>query len=438
MKKKVLIITYYWPPSGGSGVQRWLKFAHYLPQFDITPYVLTVDPEKASYPVLDESMIKKIPKNLPVFTTNTFELSSLYKRFISKGTYPHSGFANELNPSFKQKISRFIRGNFFIPDSRVGWKKFAVKKAIELIDKYGIEIVITTGPPHSVHLIGLKLMKRTGIKWIADFRDPWTDILYYDKLMHTSIVKKYDAYLERKVIENASNITIVSHALKELIIEKSTKIHSDKIIVIPNGFNENDFKVQSRPPKDIFRLTFVGTLSNDLNRLDSFVEGVAIAIERNKDIPIQFCFVGNIDNDVKHLINKNGLEKKAIYISYVPHNKSIEYLKNSTVLFFAIHRTQKNKGILSGKVFDYLGAQKPIICIGPEDGNAAEIIRGCNAGRVLDYENKSGIVSYLQELIDAWKINPNIDLKENNHLNYSVRTLTEQYSQLIKNITSNF
>ena len=173
--KKTLIITYYWPPGGGAGVQRWLKMARHLPDFEIEPFILTVDPGYATYPATDNTLENDIPRGLKVFKTKAtdyFRILSKDKKAISS-----AGFAKEGKNSFREKVARFIRGNIFIPDPRRGWNRFAFGKAVEVIDNNGINTVITTSPPHSTQLIGLKLKKRfPEIKWIADLRDPWTDI----------------------------------------------------------------------------------------------------------------------------------------------------------------------------------------------------------------------------------------------------------------------
>jgi hypothetical protein len=184
--KKVLIITYYWPPSGGAGVQRWLKFAKYLPEYGWEPIILTIDPAYAAYPVTDDSLISEIPSTVKVFTTPAVDYFSIYKK--DKSRIPTAGFANSRENTVKDKILRFIRGNFFIPDPRKGWNGFAFKKACEIIETEGIKHVITTSPPHSTQLIGTKIKRKyPEIKWIADLRDPWTDIYYYDQFYPTFI-----------------------------------------------------------------------------------------------------------------------------------------------------------------------------------------------------------------------------------------------------------
>ena len=216
--KKVLVITYYWPPSGGAGVQRWVKFIKYFKDQNINPFIISVDPDFASYPLIDNSLKNDIPDNTNVYLTKTNEPYSLYKK-INNNQTPYAGFANEGRPNFFQKIARFIRGNFFIPDSRKGWNNFAYKKAVEILEKENIDTVITTSPPHSTQLIGLKLKETQNIKWIADLRDPWTDIYYYKSMLHTKWAK-----------QNGFNDTCSAAAS----VMKNKKKHSTRVVKMAN------------------------------------------------------------------------------------------------------------------------------------------------------------------------------------------------------------
>jgi len=211
--KKVLIITYYWPPSGGGGVQRWVKFVKYLPKYQIEPIVLTVSPDCASYALIDSSLSQEVEPTVQVFYAKSREPFNFYKKLTAKKEIPFGGFANEDSPGFLQKVARFIRGNFFIPDARIGWNSFAYEQAEKLIKEFGITTVITSSPPHSTQLIGLKLKRKLGIHWIADLRDPWTDIYYYNKMFHSPMAKRIDRKKELEVLQNADNIVVVSNSI---------------------------------------------------------------------------------------------------------------------------------------------------------------------------------------------------------------------------------
>ena len=214
--KKVLIITYYWPPSGGAGVQRSLKFVKYLPLFGIEPIVITVDAEQATYPILDSTLLNEVSEDVRVVRTRSFEPLKILSAIKGKESVPHGGFANSNKESITQRTLRFIRGNFFIPDARKGWVSFAVKAASEIIEKEKIDTVFVSSPPHSSQLIGLELKKKYNIKWIADMRDPWTDIYYYKDLLQTKFSAARDAVYERQVLEGADEVISVSEPINKI------------------------------------------------------------------------------------------------------------------------------------------------------------------------------------------------------------------------------
>ncbi len=416
--KKVLVITYYWPPSGGAGVQRWVKFIKYFKNQNIDPYIISVDPDFASYPVIDNSLINDIPENTNVYLTKTNEPYSFYKK-INNNQTPYAGFVNEGSPNFFQKIARFIRGNFFIPDSRKGWNDFAYKKAVEVLERENIDTVITTSPPHSTQLIGLKLKETLNIKWIADLRDPWTDIYYYKSMLHTKWAKRKDLNYEKGVIEKSDKIVVVSDSIKQLLINKSNLIQESKIHVIPNGFDEDDFLFPSTNEDRKFLLSYVGTITKDYP-LDSIKKSIA-----NLNISIEFT--GKADEPTKHLLN--GI---AGFNNHVKHKESINLLLASDMLLLVIPKIANNKGILTGKLFEYLGARKPILCIGPTDGDAAKIIQECKAGKTFDYSDENGIY----EFIETCMLNEFI-FENKNYLNYSRRNLTKNLSKILNDKANN-
>ncbi len=422
INKRVLIITYYWPPSGGAGVQRWLKFAKYLPEFDIEPIILTVDPNHASYLQIDKSLEKDISLDLKVFKTKSFEPLSLLSKILGKKNIAYGGFTNVNKKSILQIVLRFIRGNFFIPDARVGWNKYAYKKAKEIISEYKIDTVITTSPPHSTQLIGLKLKKKLNINWIADFRDPWTDIYYYKDLLHTRLVKRIDEKKEREVLEVADKVIVVGKSLKENFY---SKINQEKFVVITNGYDEEDFEEQKHVRPEKFTITYTGTLSDQYN-VAAFIE-VCEAI-KSKGVDFIIRFIGNVaESKLNEFKNASLLENVEI-VNYVPHQESIKYLYNSSALLLVIPDFNGNKGILTGKLFEYLASGIPIVGIGPTDGDASEIIDECEVGKMFDYTETEKIYENLYNLIESFRIKQN-DSKQ--YLKYSRKNLTQQLKELI-------
>jgi len=394
--KKVLIITYYWPPSGGAGVQRWLKFAKYLPEFGWQPVVLTVDPEFASYPQRDESLSSEVGSDCLVYKTKSFELYNLYKLISRKKEVPYGGFANESKESLFQKVSKFLRGNFLLPDPRKGWNKYALKKAIELIKEFKIDTIVTTSPPHSTQLIGLALKKRfKTIRWIADLRDPWTDIYYYNQFKHTAIAREIDRNYERQVVENADLLISVSEDVKRIFADKSARPIAEKTVVIPNGFDSEDFQVGQFTPEIKKVITYTGTISEAYDVDCLLAALLELSGEWSQKLLIRF--VGKVPSTIASRFRETGFEVELV--GYVDHQKSIEYLFRSDLLLLVIPKVANNRGILTGKFFEYLAAQKPVLAIGPVDGDLARIIAETGCGEMFDYADSEGMRQFIaQEL----------------------------------------
>jgi len=422
--KKVLIITYYWPPSGGAGVQRWLKFAKYLPEYGWQPVILTVDPQYASYPQRDESLSSEVDPNCLVYITKSFELYNFYKLVSGKKEVPYGGFANESKESLLQKFSKFIRGNFLLPDPRKGWNKYALKKAVELISQFNIDTVVTTSPPHSTQLIGLKLKQKFNIRWIADLRDPWTDIYYYNQFKHTALASKIDRSYERKVVENADLLVTVSEDVKRIFAEKSKLPIASKTAVIPNGFDEDDFKLTNIPAETRKVITYSGTISEAYD-VDCLLEALCRLDEGLKS-QILIRFVGKIPPLIEQKFISTRLEIEMV--GYVDHPKSIEYLFRSDLLLLVIPKVKNNRGILTGKFFEYLASQKPILAIGPTDGDLAKIIQETECGKLFDYEDSEGMLRFIQNIMT----NP-ISVSNTEKMNqYSRKQLTKKIVQILE------
>jgi glycosyltransferase involved in cell wall biosynthesis len=391
---KVLIITYYWPPSGGAGVQRWLKFAKYLPEFGWEPIILTVDPEYAAYPVIDHSLTDDMPLSVKVHKTPAIDYFSIYKKDKSK--IPTAGFANSVENTLKGKILRFIRGNFFIPDPRRGWNKYAFKKACELIETQGIKHVITTSPPHSTQLIGLKITEKyPEIKWIADLRDPWTDIYYYEQFYPTFLSKKIDSWFERRVLKKADRIITIGPSLKTSFSSKVKGIEN-KIEVITNGYDEADFKGIATDEPSRFTITYVGTLS-DKYPLDGFLG--ALANIKNNNIDPLLRFVGTVPENIRKRIMSEISMDSIEFIPYTPHDEAITFMMNSSMLLLVIPEHKNNKNIITGKIFEYIASGKPILCLGPEDGDAATILTEYGFGKCFSYNDINNIETYILSVI---------------------------------------
>jgi glycosyltransferase involved in cell wall biosynthesis len=388
---KVLIVTYYWPPSGGAGVQRWLKFSKYLPQFGWEPVILTVDPEFASYPAIDHSLEHEIPDGIKVYRTKATDWFRIY----GKSKIPSAGFAKNSDDTIRGKISRFIRGNFFIPDPRRGWNKFSFRQACEIIEAENIRFVITTSPPHSTQLIGLKLKKKfPEIKWIADLRDPWTDIYYYSKFYPTLLSRKLDKRYEKSVLKKSDEIITVGKSLKKSFAF-ADRISENKITVITNGFDESDYEGVKPDRPDKLIITYVGTISESYP-----VDGLIAALKDlyNKKIEFTIRITGDLSQNIRNLLTSTIPESFVGFTPYLDHTLAVQSIMSSSVVVLIIPDHKSNKGIVTGKLFEYLTSGVPILCLGPADGDAAEIISLAKAGITLGYNDIRGISAFLENV----------------------------------------
>jgi glycosyltransferase involved in cell wall biosynthesis len=288
----------------------------------------------------------------------------------------------------------------------------------------------------------LKLKKEFGIPWIADMRDPWTDIYYYKKLLHTSIAKWIDKNYERKVLESADKIVVVSESIKRSFLQKSDLIRPENIAVIPNGFDEKDFENKNiaesgdKPASkaDRFLITYTGTIAESYFPYP-FFNAIGSLIKNNPDKNILFRFIGSMPKGMYNHLKAISWSNQFEHISYSAHEKVVEYMLSSSILYLAIPIAEGNKGILTGKLFEYLAARKQIIATGPVDGDASVIISSCNAGKMLEANDEKGILTHLQTLLNEWKNNKNISIESEAYAKYSRKVLAGQFAELLNNIT---
>lgn len=390
--KRVLIITYYWPPAGGAGVQRWLKFVKYMRNYGWEPVVYTA--LNGEMPVIDHSLEKDVPEGVTVLKTPIWEPYSIYKRFIGrkKDDRINAAFLNENKKTgLAEKISVWLRGNFFIPDARRFW----VRPSIDYLDKYllehGIRHVISSGPPHSMHLIAMGLKRRNpDLKWIADFRDPWTNIDFYEKLMLTSLADKKHHRLELEVLKGADRVISIGESMNrefEEMYRKSGGKTSGKFSVITNGFDSDDMAPAIEKDRK-FSLAHIGTLVKDRNP-DVLWAVLAKLVKSNAAFAeqLEIKLVGKVDIFVKERIAANGLEQFVRRIEYLPHDEVILEQARSRVLLLLVNNTKNARGILTGKFFEYMASGAPILVIGPPDGDLAAILKKTSSGLISDFDD---------------------------------------------------
>ena len=430
--KKVLIITYYWPPGSSPGVQRFLKFTKYLKNYGWKPYVLTVN--NGSYPSRDESLMKDVPADVEVYRTKTFEPFQLFN--LIKGEKSKSapiGFINlNKKKSLFNNLSLYIRANFFIPDARKGWNRFAVKKAREIIIKNKIDAIITTGPPQSTHLIGYKLKMENNIPWIADLRDPWTNVFYNSMFPRTEGTKRIDKKLEDKVTTTADMLTVVSAGLKSEFAGRAKEIE-----IIYNGFDESDFKDVSLSPSSVFTLAYIGNFKPNQN-VKMIWEGINEISKTIKSFKSDFklLLTGNIDAGVVNDLKEYNIDTLTEIQTFLPHDKAVSLMCNSTMLLFVVPQAANNNLIITGKLFEYIASGTPILSVGPVDGDASKLLNEVGRYPMIDYNNKEEFKKMLVENYQLWLKNGILNkYKDKDMAEYSRRGLTEKLSKQLNKIT---
>lgn len=424
-KKKVLIIAYYWPPAGGPGVQRWLKFVKYLPEFDIDPILYI--PSNPSYPIKDFSLKNEIPKGLTIIKQPILEPYSLARK-ISKGTsdtISRGIISNNKKQGIMESIMLFIRGNFFIPDARIRWIKPSFNYLSNYIRDFKIDTIITTGPPHSLHLIGLKLKERHDLKWISDFRDPWTTISYHKKLKLLPWAVKKHKLLETKVLNNTDNIIVTSPNAKTIF----SRLTKQPITVITNGYDQKYMEEEDVDQK--FSIAHIGSLLSDRNPLNLW-EALAELIEENQDFAsyLQLNFIGLVSETVLSCIEKNGLKEFINIKGYLTHNEALRYQKTSQLLLLIEIDSEDTKCIIPGKLFEYLVSGRPILAIGPEDSDVADILNKTNTGNYFLYSEKEAIKKAIQDMFRLFQAN-NLNINAVQIEKYSRRYLTSKLATVI-------
>ncbi|REH52395.1 glycosyltransferase involved in cell wall biosynthesis [Tenacibaculum gallaicum] len=414
-------------PAGGSGIQRWLKFVKYLRDFNIEPVVFTVD--EATYPIIDESLRKDVPNGIEVIKNSIWEPNNLLSAFKKNETKTSAGFLDP-NPSFIGRIMQYIRANYFIPDARKFWIKSSVKKLKNYLKENAIDVVVTTGPPHSLHLIGLELKKELGVKWIADFRDPWTDIDYFHQLPLTEKSKAKHHQLEQEVLRYADVSLVVGETMKKKYQKFSNDIH-----VITNGFDSEEKNKANVILDEKFSITHIGLMNADRNPKVLWRALSELCIEDKEfteDLEIKL--IGKIAEEVEKALEVYEF-KNITKITYVPHREVQQYQKASQVLLLAVNKVPSAKGIITGKIFEYLQAKRPILAVGPEDGDLAEILAKTNSGAIVDFDDVVKMKKEIKLLYNQYKKGA-LEVNSENIEQYHRKKLTEKLSIILKQVVN--
>ncbi len=422
--QKILIITYYWPPAGGPGVQRWLKFVKYLRDFNIEPVVYI--PENPHYPLLDDSLTTEIPEGIAIYSRTIFEPYKLAGIFSKKKTSRiSSGIISTKNQSFVEKVMLWIRGNFFIPDARKYWIKPSVRYLENIIAKEKITHIITTGPPHSVHLIGHGLKQKLSVNWMADFRDPWTSIGYHNKLRLSRASQKAHKHLEHLVLNSADKIVVTSNQTKK----EFKQITARSIKVITNGYDALSTKKTKLDEK--FTISHIGSLLTGRNPKNLWAV-LKQLIEEHQDFRtfFQLQLIGIVSLDVLEAIKEFGLEPHLKLEGYLSHTDALHAQRKSQILLLVEIDAVATQGIIAGKLFEYMAAQRPILGFGPKNWEVADIVKETNTGVVFDYHEQNRLKKLLLFWFEEY-LHGRLHVTATGIAKYSRRELTKELANYI-------
>lgn len=395
--KKVLILSYYWPPGSGPGVQRWLKFCKFLPEFGWQPSVITV--KNGSYPSVDESLEKDVPAELQVIKTKALEPFALYNMLRGKkGKSVEVGMGNVKGEQGAfSKLANYVRSNYFIPDARVGWNPYAIAAADQILQDASFDLIVTTGPPHSTHLAGKKIAEKHQIPWVADFRDPWTTVYYNEFLLRTKRSNERDYDLETSVLKNADSILVATPGLADELQDRARQIQ-----VIPNGYDESDIPKSHQNVNERFTIAYVGNLKSNQNTEAVWESLSELNNEDRFREKFQLEVTGNVHPSIEKSWKEKGIDNLVNVRPFVPHKEAVQRMFDAHLLFLPIPNSPDNKRILTGKIFEYLAVKRPILGTGPTDGNAADIFNQCGHEAMVDYADKKGILSILRKYLDEF------------------------------------
>ncbi|HLW31363.1 MAG TPA: glycosyltransferase family 4 protein [Aequorivita sp.] len=421
---RVLIITYYWPPAGGPGVQRWLKFVKYFRKFGIDPIVFA--PENPNYPLIDHNLDNEIPSDIEIIKFPIKEPYRLAKLFSKKKTKQiSSGIISKKKIGAIEKMMLYVRGNFFIPDARIGWVKPSVEFLSKYISENRVDVIITTGPPHSLHLIGKKLKENLGLKWIADFRDPWTTIHYHKSLRLNKTSEIKHKHLEAAVLQAADQIVATSPTTQK----EFKAITKKPIEVITNGYDISE-EIKFTLDKS-FSISHIGSLLSERNP-EILWQILSDICNNNSSFKndLELKFAGAVSDEAKHSLEKYGLIENCVFLGYVSHLEALKLQNQSQVLLLVEIDSPETQAIIPGKIFEYLAAKRPIIAIGPKGSDIKEILEETESGKFFDWNGHSlrnTILQYYKKFQKDELIVFSKDIEK-----YSRMELTRQMATLVK------
>jgi glycosyltransferase involved in cell wall biosynthesis len=429
MPKKVLIITYYWPPAGGIAVVRWVKFVKYLQKNGWTPIVYTVS--NGNYPLIDKSIEKDVPDNVVIIRRPIREPHALFRFFSkSKNTSGLGDIKPKHQASLIEKISNWVRGNLFIPDARALWINPSKRFLKNYLKTNPVNAIVSTGPPHSAHRIAYSLKRDLNIPWLADFRDPWTTMDYYKELILTKWADKKHHRFELEVLKAADVVTVIGSGMKKEFDQKRGR----EVTVITNGFDEDDFALEEIDLDKNFSIVHMGTFFRRVNPINLWKTIAELKAERHPMFSkLKIKLIGRVDPSIVQSIHSFGLTDYLQPISYQPHDEAVRIMKAAQVLLLFVY--EPTRFVLTGKLFEYIAARRPVLCVGPVDGDAAHVIEETGAGQTFSFDDINGIKKHLINLYAQFE-KGELKFSGNNTEKYSYRQLTKQMAGQLNHITN--
>jgi glycosyltransferase involved in cell wall biosynthesis len=430
--KKVLIISYYWPPSGGSGVRRWLNFSNLFHDYNWQPIILK--PKNADYPAIDLSLNKSIHPDTIVLECPIIEPFKIYSKFLGKkGNIVKPGvlYHNE-KPNFRENFSVWVRGNFFVPDARMFWIKPAIRRLKEYLKENEIDLIVSTGPPHSTHIIAHKISKKFDIPWIADFRDPWTKIDFFHKLKLNKLALKRHQRLERMVLTDSTMQTTVSWSWGDDFKTLGAK----NVQVITNGFDPENYSSEPSDLDSNFTITHLGSMNDDRNHPE-FWRAIHELINENEEFKnkITIQLIGDNVPSVIQEIENNGLKEYCQIVPFLTHPEAMKTIASSRVLYLPLNNTPHVEGIVPGKIFEYLAVKRPVFAIGPTNGDSARILSTASNGIICNFGDFVKIKESILLLFSNYKASSDIIVSDNFKI-FSRIELAKQMIGFMEVITS--
>ena len=439
--KRVLVVTYYWPPSGGSGVQRWVKFAKYLPQEGWQPVIYT--PENPEYTAIDHTLEAEIPHTVEIIRRPITEPYNLYRKLMGKGASTDmktltagasGGAVTEISSgkkSFKQRLSLWIRGNLFVPDPRVGWVKPSVRFLKKYLAEHPVDVIVTTGPPHSMHLIGQRLHKELGLPWIPDFRDPWSRMYYLKHLPMSARTWRRLRSMEQSVLDDCSTVLAVTPLVQEEF-QAQTKT---PVAMITNGYDGGDFE-QAVEPDGFFNVVHTGLFAADGNPLNLWKAlGIKAWADADFKAALRLRLVGKVDSEVYAAIEEAGLKNNVVDLGYRDHLTAVREQLAATMLVLPLRNDPEYRPILPGKLFEYLASRRPVLGIGQEDGAMARVLANTGAGVTAGWDNLEAMRDFIDKAWEQFKAG-GVPPVEGDIARFSRRSLTRELAALLERVSN--